>query len=88
MQGNKKDEEKKGEASATSEANADSSDAPEGDGAKSQSMDQTEENGEDIVDQKELNTDVPMAPLAPEIEGDKKSETNGDSQVEVKTPGQ
>lgn len=88
MQGNIKDEENKGEASATSEANADSSDAPEGGGAKPQSMDQAEENGESIVDQKELNTDVPMAPLAPEIVGGIKSETNGVSQVDVKAPGQ
>nr|XP_045605860.1 pre-mRNA 3' end processing protein WDR33-like [Procambarus clarkii] len=88
MQGNIKDEENKGEASATSEANADSSDAPEGDGAKPQSMDQAEENGEDLVDQKELNTDVPMAPLAPEIVGDIKSESKGESQVDVKAPGQ
>lgn len=86
MQGNIKDE-NKGEASATSEANAESSDAPEGEGAKPQAMDQAEENGEDVEDQKELNTDVPMAPQAPEIVGDVNSESNGDSQADV-IPGQ
>ena len=86
MQGNIKDE-NKGEASATSEANAESSDAPEGEGAKPQATDQAEENGEDVEDQKELNTDVPMAPPAPEIVGDVKSESNGDSKADV-IPGQ
>lgn len=88
MQGNIKDEESKGEASATSEANADSSDAPEGDGAKPQAMDQAEENGESVVDQKELNKDETMAPPASEIVEDVKSESNGDSQVEDNAHGQ
>lgn len=55
MQGNNKEE--------NSEANEDSSDAPEGDGAKPQSMDRTEENG--VAIKEEISTDDPMTPQAP-----------------------
>ena len=55
MQGNNKEE--------NSEANEDSSDAPEGDGANPQSMDQTEENG--VAIKEEISTDDPMTPQAP-----------------------
>lgn len=59
MQGNIKEE--------NSEANEESSDAPEGDGAIPQSMDQTEENGEAIKEEikEEISTDDPMTPQAP-----------------------
>lgn len=82
MQGNIKDEENKGEASATSEANVDSPAVPEGEGAKPQTMDQAEENGEAIVDQTEINTDVPMTPQDPEIKGEVNADPNGGNPVD------